>query len=628
MPISISDHILEITTPFLRRKIELSSGPATSEIYICPPGADAERPLHHLNGGLPLEAAVKIDGQWLFCGRDGTFRVTGCHKKTGKLGEQAIVHTIAEKIGLEADIIYEVSETVPLLHKMVRVRNISNRDIMLENIAVEVMYPGLAGRMLHFMDDFRLETRGEGRLSFGLLDFLFPDDIDWTLAPGEEVESFRFYEYFSTETEGDYTISTNRVLKLLAPWALTASETSFQVSGVEPDPKHPGIASFFPMLDACSNAGLEKVIFFFGQLFTNTGDYQLRRDFFPGGEDDLHRLVQAIHDRGMRAGIYASYAIAWRESEICREHDDWQCRDAAGNTFDPGACGNMCFLSGWGDYIKGQFRRLMDAGFDEFQLDGPTDIPCTCTDHEHGGPGNYQYRNWLWERELFALFRKQGVSFTIPRFDCSFLLLGAAAVPGGYLEEDFCHTEGRQLLNNYRASICAGRRKIPGWCTWGFLAVGNYHGHRILADEDHPDIYEHGLASLFGYGQMRSISGAVPCFGPVTAAILADWVAWVKCNRPILQGDFIPLRAPDGKSVEAVFFAEQAKRQGVLILLNPTAETKHIQLLLPLKRLGLSAADSIEYGEQKLEMDDEGFALVTEELAPLEVKRRKIGKNV
>lgn len=127
---------------------------------------------------------------------------------------------------------------------------------------------------------------------------------------------------------------------------------------------------------------------------------------------------------------------------------------------------------------------------------------------------------------------------------------------------------------------------------------------------------------------MRSISGAVPCFGPVTAAILADWVAWVKCNRPILQGDFIPLRAPDGKSVEAVFFAEQAKRQGVLILLNPTAETKHIQLLLPLKRLGLSAADSIEYGEQKLEMDDEGFALVTEELAPLEVKRRKIGKNV
>lgn len=106
------------------------------------------------------------------------------------------------------------------------------------------------------------------------------------------------------------------------------------------------------MLDACSNAGLEKVIFFFGQLFTNTGDYQLRRDFFPGGEDDLHRLVQAIHDRGMRAGIYASYAIAWRESEICREHDDWQCRDAAGNTFRSREPAATCVFSPAGVIIS------------------------------------------------------------------------------------------------------------------------------------------------------------------------------------------------------------------------------------------------------------------------------------
>ncbi len=629
MPIELSNDTLTIQTPFLRRVIGLSPEPETREIYIHPPCAAAPRPLHHLGGGLPLEAAVKVGGAWHFCGPGGSFRTTGCTCGRGSWGERAAVTVVAAELGLELEIVYEASETVPLLCKSVVARNRSQRRVVIDNLAVEAMYPGLAGRMIHFLDDFRLETRGSDRLKFGLLDFQFPADIEQGLEPGEELESFRLYEYFTAESEGEYTIQTNRVLRLLAPWGLKAAETCFQVSGVTADPEKPGIEAFFPLLEACREAGLEKVMFFFGQLFTNTGDYRLRPEFFPGGEADLVRLVRYIHQRGMKAGVYSSYSIAWRESEVCREHDEWQCRGAGGETFDPSAYGNMCFLSPWGDYIKGQFDRLIAAGFDEFQLDGPTDIPCFRTDHRHGAWGNYQYRNWLWERELFAGFRERGAAFTIPRFDMSFLLLGASAVPGGYLEEDFCHTEGMDLLKNYRASICAGRRRIPGWCSWGFLAIGTYHGHRILADEQHPEIFEHGLASLFGYGQMRSISGPAPAFGPVTAAILKRWVELVKANRQILQGDFIPLRPPDGVSAEAILWACRESRQGLLILLNPGADERRIRLLLPLERLGLKPGEVATGGfrEERMEWacDGEGFALFSDALKPLEVKTWQVG---
>ena len=334
-----------------------------------------------------------------------------------------------------------------------------------------------------------------------------------------------------------------------------------------------------------SGAGIEKILFFFdATLHQRRAITNHAGSFFPGGVGDIQKLATLIREHGMIAGVYASYCICLAWKCCTREnHLDWECCDANGMTFDSSGCCNMCFLSKWGDYFKEKCSQLIDLGFSEIQLDGPTEIPCYQKGHNHTTQGNYQYRNWKWEMSLFESLRNRDVVFTIP-LGINYLLMGASAIPGGYCEEDFCHSSGQQLLTNYRSSIYTARQRIPAWCTWGFLSVGNYHGNNIEASEDTPVNYEHGLASLLGYGQSRSISGSRPCFGPITAEILKRWVTLFKKYRHIFSGDFNGLQAPNGVDTEAVLWTCEDTHEALLILLNPVEQPVTVNLLLPLGR--------------------------------------------
>lgn len=610
MSITITSDSIQLASPFLTRTIQLEDGPFSCDIFLRPPETRADKPLHLDTGyGIPFEAAIQIDDTWHYCGvrhqhctlweeLTNDFEVIKLDRQERRLGDCAILTMRSASLALELEIEYELSDRVPVMRKSVRVRNIGHEPIVIANVAVELIYRSRAGKLLHFLHDYRQEVEGHERFFAGFCDFCFPGKIDVKLAPEEVLESFNLYELFLPESSVAQAVWRGRVLRELAPWALNARETMYQFSGLKRQEGCSGLDTFRPLLDSCAEAGFEKIMFFWDQLFTNTGDYIPRPDLFPGGEAELSQLIQEIRQRGMKAGVYASYSIALPESLVRLQHLDWECCDQNGLTFDPGQFGNMCFLSGWGDYIKQVFERLCNWGFEEIQIDGPTDIPCWRQNHNHTTLGNYHYYNWLWERELFAYLQKRQVAFTIPR-DIPYLLMGASAIPGGYKEEDFCHAGGRTLLENYRDSIHASRKLLPAWCSWGFLAVGNYHGNQIDISEEDPDLFEQGLASLFGSGHNRAVSGSLVTTGPVTSEILKRYLEWFKRWRYLFNSDCIELGIPGEDPIDGLLFTCPSRQEGLAILINPNAEECRRNLLFPLGFADIQGAVSITEYEKE-----------------------------
>ena len=105
---------------------------------------------------------------------------------------------------------------------------------------------------------------------------------------------------------------------------------------------------------------------------TAVGDW-MRMDAqkFPNG---LQPIVDRIHEKGLKAGIWLAPFVAEEKSETYREHPDWFRRDGNGNAIK---CG-----SNWSgfyaldpenpearDYIRTCLRYYMDLGFDFFKLD-------------------------------------------------------------------------------------------------------------------------------------------------------------------------------------------------------------------------------------------------------------------
>lgn len=117
--------------------------------------------------------------------------------------------------------------------------------------------------------------------------------------------------------------------------------------------------------------------------FDTYGDWNPRRDTFPGGEGQMREMVEAIHEAGLYAQIWW-YPLAvedgvgdyqshhYKVADIVREHPDWPCRNADGSVarnnrglaiLDPAVPDVQ-------EYVVGLTRRfIQDWGFDGHKLD-------------------------------------------------------------------------------------------------------------------------------------------------------------------------------------------------------------------------------------------------------------------
>ncbi|MDD3154403.1 MAG: hypothetical protein PHS41_06000 [Victivallaceae bacterium] len=591
-----------------------------------PPDGEGKMPCHHSNGwGIPFVAAVKYEGKWHYAGPseqhnpawEPTWRNEFPLTDLRVDGSRCCLIFRGELFQLELTV--EADETLPVVKTWLSVSNCSERAVVVENLSFGAFYSVRTERNIEFYSDFRQDVAGMNRHFLGYCDFQFPDDVDMVVSSGESLDSFQLAMLMLPEEPNAKSEWRSRVFASLFQQCAD-SPTTFHCTGTPVTGK--GIADFFPMIEACAHVGFEQIVFFMGELFTNTGDYRLRSDFFPNGETDLRRLLEKIASHGMTAGVYCSYSIAWRASRIRMEHPDWECIDESGRTFDPATFGNMCFLSPWGDWIRSRLLQLVDFGFAELEIDGPTSIPCFNPAHQHRSQGEYEYRNWLWERELFQELTRRGVRFTIPR-GVSYLLMGACAIPGGYTEEDFCHTDGKLLLKNYRASMAAARAKLPAWCSWGFvLAQGRYHGAE--ASGRSATEFEESMFSLFGYGHARYLTGEMPYGSEKTAQILQRWLALFKHWKRFFLGSQRIVRAPGADSAECVQYIAD---DGDALCLMYNAHNEPVRTLFPL-RIGKAHTVKLSFvtkqEEAYLQCDSAGWFALEETLTPGEVKICKI----
>lgn len=626
---------LILESPYFRRELEISDMARTVGVWTRGAGCGNFMPHHHGGGwGLPYEAAVKIGGEWydLSPQRQGNvlwprprlvFTVAEVMETADDEWRSVDLRCRPEPSGndfmLEVVICYRVYTHLPCLEKYVKVRNAGNSDVVVENLCPEIMYGVRADRNLRFFHDYRLETRSGDERYPGYVCFRFPEDVSVTLPPGGEMESFKVYEVAVGDDPREAAAGVGRVLRHLAPGCLD-NKIKFQLWNFVPEAVTAVREQLREVVDGCVAAGIEQLSFFVNQIWTNIGDYELRPDLFPGGEAELRELLDYIHRRGLEAGVYCSYSIAWQGSKAREEHRDWECLGIDGQSFDPGAYGNMCFLSGWGGYIRDRLSALLDMGFDYLDFDGPTDIPCHAAGHNHSSLGEYQYRSWRWERELFAWLFRRGTAFTIPR-DLNYVLMGAGKIPGGYTEEDFCHCSGLELLTNYRCGIARNRERRPGWLSWGFLALDSYHGNGIGYGEDNLLPLEHGLASLLGYGSGSFITGQ-RCFkGGRSLAVMRKWTDWFKARRRVLSGESLVLGYPGGAGIDGIFHFNGG--EGLTVFFNPFPVAKDGLFVIPLRLMrGNDAAAEINMeGEGELSKpDSRGDAVLRVTLAPWEIR--------
>ena len=125
----------------------------------------------------------------------------------------------------------------------------------------------------------------------------------------------------------------------------------------------------------------------------NVGDWQLDPKKFPNGDADIKALVDRIHQEGFKAQLWWSPLSAVPNSELLRDHSDYELLNRDGSTRK---------VSWWNSYYlcpadrrvveyhKALVRKiLVDWGFDGLKLDGQdmNGVPaCYNPAHQHAQP--------------------------------------------------------------------------------------------------------------------------------------------------------------------------------------------------------------------------------------------------
>ncbi|MCF7853537.1 MAG: hypothetical protein K9N51_01970 [Candidatus Pacebacteria bacterium] len=650
MGVTKNEDSLVLSNPWILRELNLSSsGPATTRFAIRPSGSDAEPwlPVFAFDPQSPFEASVVVNGktrragphdpgnpEWTIRGgfdvvsRNiaetplGTSVTVGCASKSERAFPEAV----------ELKITYEIAEEFPLLIKSVEVTNTGDEAFQVENITVETCPSLRLGSEFRVFTDFydywpvsRLDEESRWHR------WEFPKPIHYRLLPGESIESFRCFETAVPNEPEAASIVTHRVLKALAPW-ITRPLISQQISDCSSFSDLAGHA-----VSAAEN-GIECVHFFVDvtnggmqcQLFTNCGDYRPRPDLFPSGEDDLKRLVDIYRKHGVRVATYCALTIAWSSSHIVRANPDWQYLGPGGIRYQPERFGNMCYQSGWGDYIREKLLHLVDdIGFDGLQIDGPYHgLPCCARDHKHGSSDSVPFMNWRWERAFFQELLERDVYIASPQSAPASYLLGNCARPGGYTEEDYQVLCGMPLIIATRARLYDGLYSRPASGAWGFLAFDDYHGNSMGISDRNPELYDHALGGLFGLGYWGFLHGRRLYCSSKTKRIFERWTRFYKDHVSTLAGECVHLARPDGMHPDGVMHvAPHATPPAVVVLFNPRAVTAAAALALPLGYAGFEPGGLAEIesiGRIKLDSRATGLATVT--LLPWEVKTLDIQK--
>jgi hypothetical protein len=631
--------IITLENEFIRRVIECKDGLQSNTYHLRPGGNQAGSdwyPVFSFETGIPFEAALLIDDKiyearqykintsgdlWA---REGAFKVKDIITGRGNHGDTldiVLTRRFEEMPDIELHIEYEVSDNMPFISKRLKIINIGNSDVTIQNASVDIVRFFARKLPLYVFSDYYWDIKKEDPYYIAWTRMEFPDNIDYKLSAGESFTTFTVYEACTSMDRQEESIKLHRIYKDIAPWIKTLNPTLTVDSCKSLD-------DFKKSAEAAGKNHFQLVCLHVGQVFENTGDYIPRGDIFPNGYEDVKKMIGYYHENGIKVLPYSSTTIAWRSSEVCIKHPDWQYLGPEGMRYSPEGFGNMCYQSPWGDYIKEKLFYLVDEiGFDGLALDGPYhSLPCLDSTHKHANPGTVKFMNWAWEKDFFGqLVDRQKLIFVPQTWNS--LLLGVNETPAGYREEDQNEMGGMSLVTMTRACVYESRYDTPACGHWTSFNMRDYHGHSMEASEENTASYEHALAGVFGYGFDGSIYASEPYVGKKTKAIYDKWLGIFDKYKETFLGEFVHLAQPNGYQPDGVMHVNpKAEVPALAVLFNPCKEQKKLFLSLPLGYAGFKENDTAVANGEELEVDSCGNACIKVALKPEEVKVIPINK--
>ncbi|MBY0586191.1 alpha-galactosidase [bacterium] len=523
--------------------------------------------------------------------------------------------TSQEVDGIRVLVRYEIYDGIPAMAKSLEIRNDSNRPIMIDSLAVEVlaavegesavdsrdpgqwrrppidvisdyMFHGMdqdtANRAAHWLADPEFTTQVSYELRTPcLLVCRPPIGPAQTLAPGESLKSFRVILIVQDSTEQERRgLTLRRTWRTVAPW-VTENPLMMHV-------RHSGRDRFRLAVDQCAEVGFEMIIYTFG-----SGLEMERSD--PSYLQKIKEDVDYAHAKGIQVGGYSLFSS--RKISDTDDVIDPSTGKPGGTIF-----GNApCLGSVWGQNYQKQIRAFIEAtGFDLLEHDGPYpgDL-CASTQHPgHRGTADSQWTQWQASRDLYAWCREHGVYVNQP--DCYFLC-GGSKTGMGYRETNWSLPRAQQFIHA-RQNIYDGTWNKTPTMGWMFVPLTEYHGGGKEATleplRQHLQDYERHLTNCLGAGVQACYRGPRLFDADETKALVAKWVTWFKKYRAILESDIIHGRRADGRDIDYIIHANPSLRERALaVIYNPLSTPVTRKMKLPLYYTGLSEVARIRVEE-------------------------------
>jgi hypothetical protein len=509
---------------------------------------------------------------------------------------------------VEATIVYELYDGLPLLSKTLLLKNRGAAPVRLDAFAAEVLALVETGstvggdpdvghrdfRALHVETDYAFGGAMEAAADNPSVRFE-PDPEYATqvhyerktpcllrasprigpgvdIAPGETWESFRVYELVFDGTDRERRgLARRRLYRTVAPWT-AENPLIFHVRSAED-------AAVRAAVDQAAETGFELVIMTFGSGFDaeDVSEKNLAR---------LKALADYAHAKGIALGGYSLLA-----SRSIGAADD-VVNPATGKPGGFATFGNSpCLCGAWGTaYFEKLERLYAETGLDVLEHDGsyPGDVCASTTHPGHAGLADSQWRQWTRIRDFYRRARGRGVYLNVPDW---YFLSGANKTGMGYRETNWSLPREDQLVVE-RQNVFDGTWNKTPTMGWMFVPLTEYHGGGPAATieplDAHLDHYEARFANLLGAGVQACWRGPRLYDTPRVRDAVRRRTDWFKARRAILESDVVHGRRPDGRDVDWLLHVNPAlKTKALLAAYNPLPVAVERTLVVDLTYAGL-----------------------------------------
>lgn len=516
---------------------------------------------------------------------------------------------------------YELYDGLPVVMKLVTVRNDSAETVTIDNVSTDILDITENRDTLFVDSDYNSTTdfiglditkyaKNYARYHFDVLEITPLYRMNVKLGSGKTVDSITAFELlFGADYYEQRLIEVKEMYRKIAPWCTDNVLFFHLISNSS--------RAIRKAVDQCAEVGLEMII----QSFGSGVNMESNKDRY------LNRIKKAYdygHKKGLRMGAYTlAYVKNYRPvkgAEALNHDGSHICR---------------CLACEWAEsYMKNVIRFIDRTGADAVEIDGPYGM-LMCSGgqtHLHEDFTDSQYKQWKasvvdWYKEL----KSRGIYINAPDWH---FLNGTNRTGVGYEEIAFSEKRQEQLVTSRIYYYKGTFSKNPSQ-GWGFLPLNVYHGGgkdaQFFPTEKNSLAFDWAMAQLTAAGVWPTLRGRKVYDSETGRDVMKKWINIFKKYRRVLNGitiHFMPPRIDTQNPMETTCIdaimnqLPYGDERGFVMFFNQSNEERTAEITLPVYYTGLTNLDSPPVPFENTKNCDVSYPLYGDEIAPLVIKAR------